>query len=498
MNLLILAGLLSWAAPSARSAEEPVATLLPYLPESANVVAVIRVEKLLASPRGQAEGWANQQHERFLAGASSIPPGIGTIVLGMQFRPQVSEMVSSVSLATTVHGVSLKSISAREDGAPIDQIGGRSAVQSQHNAFYVELSKDVLAIVSPASRQEASRYVRHVTSITHTEIPTGYLGKTARQDHHIIMAMDLVEMANPARVIQELDRVPGVSGQEAIRAELLALLSSLEGVQFSADVTDTTQARLAIDFGQKPTASAMILKPMVMRIISDAGLHISELDEATAAIEDHSLVFQISNLSDASLRTVLSLVMTAAPVPESASSSSLPTPAVSTPAPTGPDVTASKRYFRTVNQSLDDLEKANRRLQAPGQNATWHENIAIKIDKLSTRGVDPDLVTYGKSMSQRLKGLAASLRGVAIEVDVVQGTLVWNSSYDPGATQASIWGGYGYQAPSYKWDSNLQQVREKQAEAVIQGDKDRIMAWQIINDERQKMTTTVDSRYGRQ
>ncbi len=63
--------------------------------------------------------------------------------------------------------------------------------------------------------------------------------------------------------------------------------------------------------------------------------------------------------------------------------------------------------------------------------------------------------------------MAASLKGVAVEVDTVGKSLVWKSTFDPGYTEANIWGGLGYRAPSVQVDSNLQQVREKQADAVI-------------------------------
>jgi len=475
------------------AADETVATLLPYLPESSNVVAVIRVDKVLNSLRGQAEGWAGKQQEKFLAGASSIPPQVGTIVIGMQVRPQTSELVSSIGLASIPQGVQLQSISEREGDASVDTIGGHAAVQSKYNAFYVELSKTVLAIVSPAARQEASRYVRHVTSVARTQIPEGYVGSAAQLDHHIVIAMDLVDLGNPVRIRKDLERLEGVAGKPAVRDELLELIATAQGVRFCADVTDTTQATLSVDFEKQPGPSAIALQGMLLRIISDAGLHVSELDEATAAITGKSLVLTMPKFSDASLRLVLSLVTPSAPVPEVAATTS-PAPRTSTPAV--PEATQSLRYFRTVNQALDDLKQANSRNRDPGKNATWYENIAKKIEKLPSRGVDPELLAYGAEMSQRLKALAASLRGVAIEVNTVQKTIVWNSKFDPGYTEANVWGGYGYRAPSVQYDSNLQQVRERQAEAVIRGEKDRTNAWLMIDEERQQVATKVADRYG--
>jgi hypothetical protein len=503
-QLVMLVGLMGgWTVNDPRSlrADEVVNALLPYLPESANVVAIVRVEQLMNSPRGKSEGWANAQQERFLAGASSIPRQVNTLVLGMQVRPQTSELVSSIGLASIPQGVQLKAFVEREGDAPIDTLSGHPAVQSKYNAFYIELSKTVLAIVSPAARQEAARYVRHVTTVAHTQLPEGYLGTATQLNHQIIIAMDLQDLSNPDRIQQDLGQLDGVQGQPALQKELLELLTTVNGVRFCADVTDRTHATLAVDFAKQPSPSAVVLKAMILRIISDAGLHVSELDEATVAIEGKSLVLSMPNFSDASLRLVLSLISPSAPVPEAAGPDR-PTDSASTrPQTTTPDLSsgeaaASLRYFRTVNQCLDDLQQANARNREPGQNATWHENIARKIEKLSTRGVDPQLVAYALATSERLKALAASLKGVAIEVNIIGKTIVWKTTYDPGYTEANVWGGYGYRAPSVKYDSNLQQVRERQAEAVLRGEKDRQQAWDIINDERKQMSHKVTARYG--
>ncbi len=496
-----LMGLCTVSDPSPLHADEVVNALLPYLPESTNVVAIVRVEQLLNSPRGKAEGWATEQQERFLVGASNIPLQVHTLVLGMQVRPQTSELVSSIGLASIPQGVQLKTFVEREGDAPIDMLSGHPAVQSKYNAFYIELSKTVLAIVSPAARQEAARYVRHVTTVAHSQLPDGYLGTATQLNHPIIIAMDLLDLSNPDRIRQDLVQLAGIQGKPALEKELLELLTTVQGVRFCADVQDKTHATLAVDFAQQPSPSAVVLKAMILRIISDAGLHVSELDEASAAIEGKSLVLSMPNFSDASLRMVLSLITPSAPVPEAAgpdrpTNSASTRPQANIPELSSGEVAASLRYFRTVNQCLDDLQQANARNREAGQNATWHENIASKIEKLSTRGVDPQLVAYALATSERLKALAASLKGVAIEVDIIGKTIVWKTTYDPGFTEANVWGGYGYRAPSVKYDSNLQQVRERQAEAVLRGEKDREQAWDIVNEERKQMSKKVNARYG--
>jgi hypothetical protein len=59
--------------------------------------------------------------------------------------------------------------------------------------------------------------------------------------------------------------------------------------------------------------------------------------------------------------------------------------------------------------------------------------------------------------------------------------VTWNVNVDPGYAAASWWGAAGYRAPSWQATSNLQQVRERQAQAVTRGAQQRLDIWQMID-----------------
>ena len=112
------------------------------------------------------------------------------------------------------------------------------------------------------------------------------------------------------------------------------------------------------------------------------------------------------------------------------------------------------------------------------------------IQELPTDDVAAEVVAQGDQLASAL-ALAASLRGEAVEINTQQGTLTYNVDVTPGAPLVSwpiwtinggYWGGTGYTEPTYQWTSNLQQVREKQAEAIAQGAAQREQIWQAIND----------------
>jgi len=110
--------------------------------------------------------------------------------------------------------------------------------------------------------------------------------------------------------------------------------------------------------------------------------------------------------------------------------------------------------------------------------------------------VEPELLEFGHRVSERLRALAASLRGQSVSVNAEQQTLVYNYNYDPGWAAASYWGAVGYRAPTFKYDSNLQQVRERQAAAVVKGSQQRITVWNLITSDRSRTEQLMREKHG--
>jgi len=144
---------------------------------------------------------------------------------------------------------------------------------------------------------------------------------------------------------------------------------------------------------------------------------------------------------------------------------------------------------------LKDLTRANRSAKDYARTATWHDNFANKIDQLSTISVDPDLVAYGTAVSSQLRSIAASLRGVGIEVNTLNNAVVYNTKVNPGWEQVGWWT-YGYQPATWEVTSNLATVREQQASPVAAGAKDREAVWVMINNERAQIMEAMSRKYG--
>ena len=267
----------------------------------------------------------------------------------------------------------------------------------------------------------------------------------------------------------------------------------LRGIRFTAQIGEAIHARLALDFAEPPSEKdAPHLRTLFLTVLSDLQAELDELADAEITIEGRSLVFS-TELSGPTLRRVMSLLIS--PAPEALPSEGAITDRTErTRLEPTEDQTA--RYFAAVTEIIDDLQRVNRKAQDYLRTATWHDNFAKRIDQLAIVGVDQRVVEFGAEIASRLRALAASLRGVAVEVDTQRRSITYDMQVQPGWAAWNVWGGYGYRPGSWKVSSNLQQVREHVAKAVAEGAKEREQIWAFITDRRQAMTRELRERFG--
>jgi hypothetical protein len=218
-------------------------------------------------------------------------------------------------------------------------------------------------------------------------------------------------------------------------------------------------------------------------------------------------------LSDESLRRILSLITTPKPQSSPEEPAVAQTEPPSDPVPPeettegGIDERASRRYWEAVNRNLDDLASAYQRSTTYSQTAQWHETYARRIDQLSTRGVDPDLVKYATWISSALRTLGTSLRGVAVDVNALEQDIYYYEQTFPVYTGAEMWWGvpqtiygpYTYGRPYHtQVHTNLQEVREQQAAVVDATNPERQQIWELISEERTATQKAMVDRYGEQ
>jgi hypothetical protein len=489
--------------------------LLPLLPKDANTLVVLRIRELTNSPRGQKEGWAAQHETEFLAGAANTPPWVKLFVRASREHPGAGGPAWTTVLIPLPEGYSMEDLAKRE-GTEVQQIDEHAAVWSpRYNGYFVDLTPPgdeplrVLGGITPATRQDVARWLKELHRGLGVLGMSDYLTTAANDPSaQIMLAVDLQDMLDPVLIRYRIDGAAALQERPEAKPGLVILYQTLRGVKLTVRVEESTQAELRMDFGRKVGEEGQYAKPLLIELLNDMGAAIDELDDAAVEVDERTVTLRMP-LSDESLRRVMSLATAppAPPGPPPPATEQPPTPPST--GSTGADVTASRRYFNAVNRNIDDLGRAYARAKSYARTAQWHQNFARRIDHLPATGVDLDLIDYGQSMSAKLRALAASLRGVAVQVNALEKSIVYNVYYDPG------YGGWGYspvwwgwrgwgwsgpewygQAPRTEVTSNLQEVRAKQAEVVAASAPERDQIWQMINEERAAMQRTMVGRYG--
>lgn len=468
---------------------------LKYLPESVNSLAILKIQDLVNSPRGQQEEWAKKHQTQFLAGSVHIPPSVDFVMRAFEFHPEDTRYTRSFGVAAMQKPVPMSRLAAHEK-AHVEMIGGHAAVHTDRNTYFAELTPGVVGGVSPGYRQDLARWLREIDSGTVRTV-SPYLQEVAANsaDSQLVLALDFKDLVDPKSWRERIKTSTALVDNPNAITTLSQLADALRGVALKIAVTDKTTATVVLDFNTVVSKTTKpFLKPVLIDLLGEAGAALEDLAEGEVDIHDKVATIKFG-LSDAGLRQVMSLILM--PTLSDAGNESI---AGNQDSPQ-PTAQASRNYYAATNQILDDLEALAKKGGNYNRSAVWHDNFAKKIDQLSIRNVDPDLLNYGMKVSSNLRALAVSLRGVPLEVNALNGSISYNVQYQQAgyySANNSIWGSVSYQPAYVNVQSNQAEVRGQQAQAIAAGTKQREQIWQILGDDRQAIRVKMVEKYGRE
>ncbi len=230
--------------------------LLEWTPGSCNAVALNHMRKLVESPIGRKEKWADKVRRAYAEGLLSAPPWVKQVVRATSFG------TSGTPITYSVYSMDQDSVIgdiAKHERSSIEKIAGRFAVLSPRGVYFVQLADGLVGTVQPPDRQAVSAWVRsHAAGKgTRTVRPTcSRPGKWRRAS--IVLAVDLTDMLNQKRVRDWLATSPRLRSAGNLD-ELAALVASIRGARLSLAVTDVIDGGLRLDFdspvGSQPSHS---------------------------------------------------------------------------------------------------------------------------------------------------------------------------------------------------------------------------------------------------
>lgn len=403
-------------APAAAMAQWP--ERLSKLPEAPNVVAVFYVVQLRLLKK-KFEGTAGAPAARLIdeVGAD-IAPDVHYLAICAQLDLQTLEPQWELSIA---HASKLPTADelAQQEGGHVDEIGGKKAVWSPRQAYLIPLDPKRLAVVRPASRQRLVRWEQLVREEKHEGL-TPYLQEavSARTDDYpIILAVEMDGVVSPFQAREKLSNLDAVGGENANLDELAKLFGGLKGIVFSVGRgRDSLEGSLRIDFGASAAPLEKIGKSLVLEVLSDAGMFMDDVNHWSAKAQGNSLTLS-GSVSSVNLRQMLGFLTTPAIVSSVQQTASFSTTPEGTRVPLE-EVTrkATKYYFDSTSATIHQCR--NSKARNAGEQVTWNERAARKIDDLPMLNVDPDMLDYGRQVSELLRGASLTIRSVNMQAGV--------------------------------------------------------------------------------
>jgi hypothetical protein len=455
VRLLCAALLVTGSAGPARAVDK-FADLLVCLPASLNAVVVCDVQSVYGSPLAVKDKWAATANIGF-------PAGIQQVVLGAHLDPATLHVTGEeFGVAYLKVRLTMDELAAREMGAR-DTLAGAEAVLSPRNAYFVSLRPWTVGMIAPANRQDACQWVKFTRNNPRPALSPFLAASVVNTDPktQFVIAIDLADAVDPQKARARLAESRAATAAGANLEALAKFLAGVQGLRLDVSIGDDIRGELRVEFDREVGPFAALAKPLFEDVLAHRGAAVDEVADWMAEAAGKAVVFR-GPLSEKAFRRVATILQPPSPTVGSGEETQQLAAELKQ--------LASQYYFKMVTTSLEDLKKPTRQAKKSYENyALWYETYAKKIDELTPYNVDEDLLKYGHGVAERLRAIAASLRGDVVDVQALEKKI----SY--GVSAGAWWG-----APYLFVQTNQAQVQAAQREAIDRGEQARQEIWKTI------------------
>lgn len=419
---------------SALVAQAQVDPLLRWIPEEANSLVIVRVEKIFKSAISSDQNWLAKWKEAQKSGMAFLPTSTKQFVIGSQFDYEYMEPLFTTSVFEKTGSPIVLSKVADMVKGNITMLTGFDSLELGNDSYLVKLSDNVLASYAPANRQAVIRWLQNQPKSTGGL--SAYLSQAAKfadENADVIIAFDMQHVLDPSEIakrIQNFESLKGVDADTAVK-----VLETLQGLTLGITVKSGITGSIKIDFTENPSALTNVAKAFLLEALGKRGLSIDDFENWELKHSNNQFLMS-GPLSPAGLRQISLLINH--PLREVVSASG--TEGGITQTDMG---TSTKHYYDQVNQILEDFRS---RPQVKNLNtyASWFDRFARKIDELPVLNVDDAMIQFGQSVSNQFRDISTGLRGAEL-----------TKTQDATSYQNSAYGYRGYYGSySYYYDNS--------------------------------------------
>lgn len=474
--------------------------LTKRIPDGANAIFFVDVNKLQNSPLGKAHNWREKQEEAFEAGIEVIPPQANNFVAAAKLDLETKQPEWQVGLMELKYDPSLPKVAVRYQGST-DYIAERPVAILPGDIYVVKFMENVVGYGMPATRQDVARWVTRYYDNSLRGL-SEYLAEAqtfADAGSPIIVALDLTHVVSPQIVRNRLDSLESLKGRKVDLDQLAKVLASVRGVSLGVTVQQSMTGAVKVDFSEDVTILQEFAKPLLLEILGKQGMMIDEINSWEATVSANRI--QLTGpLYASGLRRIFSLVDTPPSLHEA------PHKVAQTGDNSDADeqkaltIAASQIYYKSVVSLLDELRTEKKGRKTMGQIAVWYDKYARKIDRLPIANVDPDLLSYGRYVSESLRTGQSAVTDAAARSRIRQNEVpeqydVTTYSAPIGANWAGQYSWNGWEATP-DWQRTGSMMSNVRMEEQIQGAKSANDVMRDIENATADIRRHMTQKYG--
>jgi hypothetical protein len=393
-----LALLLSVAAGSSALAQFDKAA--QWIPDDANMLILINADRLMGSEMAKQEDWASSK--AFERGNSVLPPGVGTAFFASQFDFQVMEPIWTVGVFRGIDSRARLSAVAQRMSVEMDELMDRPVAPLTGDMFAVSIDPETIGVFAPSDRQGLAKWLKQGFDDRVTVTP--YLSQAiefADKNADVIIAFDMANAISAAGARSRLLRIEGVKPSDI--DTLATAASKLQGFTLGITIRDKSYGALKIDFEQGTKGLDRINKRLLLGILGENGVMVDDAEDWTVSTEGSSVTFG-GWMSVTGLRKVNLLVNQ----PIRNQFAGAPTPGQSQEVDMAKNTAEFLDAIELYLRELDQFAAEHRSSSAKAY-ARWFDKYANKIDSMSIRGVDTEVVDFAASMAREFRNVSMVL-----------------------------------------------------------------------------------------
>lgn len=496
MSRLIAAALVAALCASPVVAANPYDDLLKHATANTNALVLIDVKRARSSEVAKREKWSEKLQQRGFGGLGFFPPDAEIVAVASEINLTSMVREFQVGFVKVNNLPNFKQLAAHEGGA-MEEIAGQLTVISPRNVYFTSFSGGILAAIYPADRQYLARWLKAEKAGRRALLPA-YLKAAADNatDNTVTIALDLEDVVDPGALRFGLGVSPVMAKYPGVNQQALSVfLASARGLTFAAKVSDGVAASITVEFPDDPKRYKAVLKDLFLELIDAYGVSMPGLEKWEVVFTDKTMILS-GSMSPDDLRRVVSLF--SFPRPESPEAALAP--------PGGgeaPTAAATQRYMAAVRTILTDI-KLVKDSSSYDKTATWHDKAAQQLEQLSRRNVDPLAVNAAYEAARGLRSIAASLRGVPIDVNAAAQKGYMYTQRMPYYGWGPYWGGWwgGYRALAFaprELRTNVPEVQGEMARIIANDQKRRIATWekidQLMSETRRKLSDKYNTNF---